>query len=69
MLSIAGQTAGPIGLNFFVDTQGWEGGVIGQKEFKFFKTFFFPRAKPGSTASIIYIYIDYLINIKTVRQL
>ncbi len=26
---IAGQTAGPNGLNFFVDTHGWQGGVIG----------------------------------------
>ena len=29
MFPIAGQTAGPIGLNFFVYTQGWPGGVIG----------------------------------------
>ena len=29
MLRIAGQTAGPIGLTFFVDTHGWPGGVIG----------------------------------------
>ena len=29
MLCIAGQTAGPIGLNFFVDTHVWPGGVIG----------------------------------------
>ena len=28
MLRIAGQTAGPIGLKFVVDTQGWPGGVI-----------------------------------------
>ena len=28
MLPIAGQTAGPIGLNFFVDTHWWSGGVI-----------------------------------------
>ena len=28
MLRIAGQTAGPIGLNFFVDTQGWTGGCF-----------------------------------------
>ena len=27
MLRMVGQTAGPIGLNFFVDTQGWPGGV------------------------------------------
>jgi len=29
MLRIAGQTAGPIGLKLFVDTHGWQGGVIG----------------------------------------
>ena len=28
MFPIAGQTAGPIGLKFFVDTQGWPGGDI-----------------------------------------
>ena len=27
MLSIAGQTAGPNGLKFVVDTDGWLGGV------------------------------------------
>ena len=40
MLPIAGQTAGPIGLNFFVDTHGWPGGF-----FKFFfLSIFFPWA-------------------------
>ena len=34
MLRIAGQTARPIGLKFFVDTQGWQGGVIGSTKFK-----------------------------------
>ena len=29
MLRIAGQTAGPIGLKFFVDTHARPGGVIG----------------------------------------
>ena len=29
MFPIAGQTAGPIGLKFFVDTKGWPGGEIG----------------------------------------
>ena len=29
MLRTADQTTGPIGLNFFVDTHGWPGGVIG----------------------------------------
>ena len=28
MLHIAGQTAGPIGLNFFAETHGRPGGVI-----------------------------------------
>ena len=32
MLPIAGQTAGPIGLKLFVDTQGWPGGVRGFKK-------------------------------------
>ena len=27
MLPIDSQTAGPIGMKFFVDTQGWPGGV------------------------------------------
>ena len=40
MLSIAGQTAGPIGLKFFVDT-GWPGGVI-------FPIFFTANAGPFS---------------------
>ena len=29
MFPKAGQMAGPNGLNFFVDTHGWPGGVIG----------------------------------------
>ena len=50
MLRIAGQTAGPIGLKLFVDTQGWPGGVRGFKKIEillfniclqiFFKVFF-----------------------------
>ena len=45
MLPIAGQTAGPIGLKFFVDTQGWPGSVIGYKKIEiFFFTFFCSRA-------------------------
>ena len=41
MLPIAGQTAGPIGLKFFVDTHGWPGGDIGKKKIEnfFFKIF------------------------------
>ena len=34
MWPIADQTAAPIGLNFFVDTQGWPGRVLGYKKFK-----------------------------------
>ena len=37
MLPIAGQTAGPIGLNFFVDTHG---GVIDLKNRDIFSQFF-----------------------------
>ena len=40
MLPIADQTAGPIGLKFFVDTQGWPGGVIVKNRNYFFKNFF-----------------------------
>ena len=38
MLHIAYQTAGPIGLKFFVNTYGWSN--------------FFPRATPGPSASL-----------------
>ena len=58
MVPIAGQTAGPIGLKFFVDTHGWPGGS--KKKFQiffyrkfFFQIFFFPRATSGPSASII----------------
>ena len=65
MIPIAGQTAGPIGLKFFVDTQGWPGGDIGFKKsniffskiffFKiFFFKFFFPPSTPGPSASYTY---------------
>ena len=46
MLSIASQTAGPIGLKFFVDTHGWRGGDR-QKKFEVY----FPQATPGPSAS------------------
>ena len=36
MLPKSGQTAGTIGLNFFVDTHGWPGSVIGYIKFDFF---------------------------------
>ena len=36
MFPIAGQTAGPNGLKFFVDTRGLPGGVIRQKNLNIF---------------------------------
>ena len=39
MFPIAGQTAGPIGLKFFVDTQGWPGGYRLNKIEHFLKIF------------------------------
>ena len=52
MFPIAGQTAGPIGLNFFVDTHGWPG----EKNFS--------RATPGPSASVSYMYILYNENLR-----
>ena len=55
MLPIAGQTAGPIGLNFFVDTQGWPGGVKGYF-FKFlFSNFFFFHGQRRALQLILHI--------------
>ena len=44
MLRKVGQTAGPIGLKFFVDTHGWPAGVISAKIFFFIieEKIFFP---------------------------
>ena len=60
MLGIAGQTAGPIGLKFFVDTYGWPGFEI------FFPNFFLilkknPRATPGTSTCYYYYYIIIII--------
>ena len=56
MLRIAGQTTGPIGLKFFVDTHGWPG-VLWPVKMEFFPKFvsqiLFPRATPGPLASIL----------------
>ena len=49
MLRIAGQMAGPIGLKYFVNTQGW------RYRLKKFEIFFIPRATPGPSASSIYV--------------
>ena len=40
MLRIAGQTTGPIGLKFFVDTHGWPG-VLWPVKMEFFSKIFF----------------------------
>ena len=41
MLPIADQSAGPNGLKFFVDTQGWLGSVLGFKKFEICLKHFF----------------------------
>ena len=49
---IAGQTAGPNGLKFCVDTQGWPEGVLAKKNReKYFFSNFFPWV-PGPLVSI-----------------
>ena len=59
MLPIAGQTAGPIGLELFVDTQGWPGSVIKNSKFikHFLKLFFHGQRR----ALQLVIYIMLLI--------
>ena len=47
---MAGQTSRPNGLNFFVDTHGWPGGVKGYKKRNFNKKKC-SRATPGPSAS------------------
>ena len=54
MLPIAGQTAGPNGLKFYVDTRGW-GVSKAKKNSNFFSNIFFSQATPGPSASNIYI--------------
>ena len=56
MLPKAGQMAGLIRLKFFVDTQGWPGGVIGnniESNFLFLKNFifYFFTGNAGSSAN------------------
>ena len=41
MFPIAGQTAGPNGLKFFVDTHGWPGVFYAKKNRNLFFNFFF----------------------------
>ena len=54
MFPIAGQTAGPIRLTFFGDTQRWPGGClrINNLNFFFLQNFFFLRATPGPSACL-----------------
>jgi len=53
MLPIAGETAGPIGLNFFWGHGGREMlWAIKIRFFRIFLTFVFARATPGPSASI-----------------
>ena len=51
MLPIAGQTAGPNGLKFSVDTHKRPGVLKAKQNRIFFPTFFFPRATPDPSAS------------------
>ena len=60
MSPIAGQTAGSIGLKFFVDTHGWPCGVLGLKKFEIFFEFVFPRATPGPSA-VYLIFVQFLL--------
>ena len=55
MVPIAGQTAGPIGLNFFVDAQGRPGGVI-VKKYIFFSNFFFKFFFHGQRRALQLVY-------------
>ena len=50
MSPIDGQTAGPIGLKFFVDTHGWPGGVKNTFKKNIFKQIFL-RETSGPSAS------------------
>ena len=57
MLREDGQTAGPIGLKFIVDTNWWPGVLYAKKIinlfFKMFFKIFFTRVTPGPVASNI----------------
>ena len=56
MLPIAGQTARPFGLTFFVDTPG-----LKAIKFELFFLHFFPRATPSPSANI-YKYFKLNVN-------
>ena len=66
MLPLAGQTAGPNGLTFFVDPHGWPVDFLGQKNefvFNFFCQFFtsnfcIPWATSDPSASYCYYYYN-----------
>ena len=68
MLRIAGQTAGPIGLIFVVDTQGVAGGCYRLKKMLNFFSLNFskqkcPRAMPVPSASVYNIRIKNMFSI------
>ena len=48
MLFMAGQTAGPNGLKFFVDTYGWPGVLQAKNRYFFQNIFFTGNAGPFS---------------------
>ena len=55
MSPIAGQTAGSIGLKFFVDTHGWPCGVLGLKKFEIFFRICFSTGNAGPFSYLSYI--------------
>ena len=56
MLPIAGKTAGPNGLKFFLDIHGWPGGCHRLKKFQYF--FSHPLKKlPGQRRALQLVYV------------
>ena len=69
MFPIAGQTAGPIGLKFFVDTHGWPGVSQAKKiEIFFFPKLFFTRATPGPSAGMFIKMYNIYLHVYTKRE-
>ena len=61
MFPKATQTAGMIGLKYFVDTHGFPGSVIGKKHSKFFCKIFFPWATPGPSVPNLPVYKCHIL--------
>ena len=69
MSPIAGQTAGPNGLNFFVDTHGWPREFLGKKiEKNVLHYFFTVNAGPFSEYEIKHFAHIYLYNLAIAGQ-